>query len=374
MPIHVISGLPGHGKTAEMMVMLIDAAKKAKRPIFAAGIDGLEPGLATVLPDPTRWNDEDPNAPATCDCHQDGRKHGHYVPDGALIFVDEAWKWFGHLQNASRQQTPPHVLALAEHRHRGIDFVWTTQAPAQLFPFARSMIEQHWHVVRKFGTSLRDVYKWGELQDEVKSEGVRARAEKTIKPLPKQVFGRYKSASEHTIKARIPGKVLLLPVLALFAAFCVWSVYRYFVPEAQATEAAADGLPAAPAAGLTPAVERGTRPDDLSAYMARLVPRAPGLHGSQPVFDERPVLAVPRTFCVMSGDPREVQRCTCYTEQVTPIFSVPDDVCRHVARWGEYDPFRGPLDGGNDGDLGDTAGALPELKTDGVRPAGPVGA
>lgn len=323
MPIHVITGLPGASKTAEMMVMLVAAAKKADRPIFAAGIDGLKPGLAQVLDDPTKWKD---------------------CPDGSLIFIDEAWKWFGHLHSAARQVTPDHVLGLAEHRHRGMDFVWTTQAPAQLYPFARSMIEQHWHIVRKFGTSFRDVYKWGELQDECKSEGVRARAEKSLSAIPSEVFGLYESASVHTIKSRIPFKLLMIPVLVVAAALAVFGVYRYFVPASVAGEPAADGLPAAP---VTRAERTGSAkaPATLSAYLDSLTPRAPGLHGSQPVFDDREVAARPRTFCVMSGGPSGDDTCTCYTEQVTKIMDVRQDVCRHTARWGQYDPYLAEVSG-----------------------------
>ncbi|WP_223903055.1 zonular occludens toxin domain-containing protein, partial [Lactobacillus laiwuensis] len=127
MPIELFTGQPGNGKTALMMERLVAEAKAANRPIFAVGIDGLDPGLATVLDDARHWNDKD--------------AEGNYiVPNGSLIFVDEAWKWFGHLHDATRQQTPRHVLELAEHRHRGLDFVWTTQQPNQLYPFVRGLI------------------------------------------------------------------------------------------------------------------------------------------------------------------------------------------------------------------------------------------
>ncbi len=107
MPITVLTGTPGGGKTALMMERLLEESKRAERPLFAAGIDGLQHGLATVLEDPRQWNAKD--------------AEGHYlVPNGAIIFIDEAWKWFGHLHDASRQPTPHYVLELAEHRHRGL--------------------------------------------------------------------------------------------------------------------------------------------------------------------------------------------------------------------------------------------------------------
>lgn len=342
MPIHVLTGLPGASKTAEMIMMLLEEAdKKNPRPLYAWGIDGLDPGLATVIPDITKWNDIDPNGDPCCDCDAAEHLHAHVVPNGAKVFVDEAWKAFGHLQNASRQQTPPHVLALAEHRHRGIDFVFTTQAPAQLYPFCRSMIEQHWHIVRKFGTKLRDVYKWGELQDDVKSEAARARAEKSLSAIPAKAFGRYKSASEHTIKPRLPAKLVMLPIMALFVVGAIYGVYRYITRHSDAPATASDGLPSV-AAQRNGAPVSGS-PTSLSEYLAPLAMRAPGLHGSQPIFDGRDARAEPRTFCVMSGGDEGDERCRCYTEQATRLFDVREDVCRHVARWGGYDPFLAPI-------------------------------
>src|SRR5690606_14116981 len=109
------------------------------------------------------------------------------------------------------------VLDLAEHRHRGLDFVWTTQQPNQLYPFVRGLIGSHAHVVRRFGTKMIDVFKWGELNEDVKSSSKRDLAQRTTRLLPSQAFGAYKSAEVHTIKPRIPMKVLALPALALGA-------------------------------------------------------------------------------------------------------------------------------------------------------------
>jgi len=328
MPIKLITGIPGHGKTARLVKELLAAAEKGDRPIFAAGIDGLKPGLAQELKDPTRWQD---------------------CPDGSLIFVDEAWKWFGHLSNPSRQQTPAHVLALAEHRHRGIDFVWTSQGPNQLYPFARPLIEQHWHCIRKFGTHAVDLYKWGELVEDVKSQGMRDRAEKETTTLPSETFGLYKSASEHTIKSRIPWKVWLIPACVVAGAVLIWLAYSFLRPDAMAaqlTGKGASGEAAAPEGLLhyNPS-ERQKKPLTDEEWLGRITPRFPGMHESMPIFDGREVQAVPRRFCVISGEGSDM-RCNCYTEQVTLLRDIPPGVCLEVARWGEYDPFRAPPEPG----------------------------
>lgn len=335
MAIHLITGIPGHGKTATLVKLLREAAEREQakaargepaRPIYAAGIDGLQPGLAEPLEDPTKWRD---------------------VPEGSIIFVDEAWKWFGHLHDASRRAAPPHVMDLAEHRHYGIDFYWTSQGPGQIYPFARPLIGPHWHCVRKFGTLAMDLYKWGELVEDVKGQAMRDRAEKDTTLIPKQSFGLYKSASLHTYKPALPWKVWMIPACIVGFILAAWIAYRTLSPDAMAAkltgEAASGGAAAAfvDLASPEPSSERRRKPLSPEEWLQRVTPRFPGMHESMPIFDEREAAAVPRRFCVISGEP-DRQVCNCYTEQVTPLRDVPPGVCVQVARWGEYDPFRAP--------------------------------
>lgn len=329
MPIELYTGKPGNGKTALMVERLVVEAAKAERPIFAAGVAGLEPGLAAVLDDPKRW--------AEC-------------PDGSLIFVDEAWKWFGHLHDASRQATPPHVLQLAEHRHRGIDFIWTSQGPNQLYPFARPLIADHYHVVRRFNTSVIDVFKWEELQDDVKSSAKRDLAQRKTRTLPSAVFGKYKSAEIHTIKARIPFKLIMLPFLLLIAAGLAYFAYRWLKPENVAartggTAAAALVSPGQGGVTGTPAAteKKWSTPTD---YAKEHLPRFDVLPWSAPVYDGRSVTADPQIYCMSSMPGEDGQgvhtdlSCTCLTDQGTR-YELDDWSCRTIARQGPaYNPYR----------------------------------
>ncbi len=339
MPIELFTGQPGNGKTALMMERLVAEAKAASRPIFAAGIDGLDPGLATVLDDPRHWNNKD--------------AEGNYiVPDGSLIFVDEAWKWFGHLHDATRQQTPRHVLELAEHRHRGLDFVWTTQQPNQLYPFVRGLIGSHAHVVRRFGTKMLDVYRWGELNEEIKSLAKRDMAQRTTRLLPSQVFGQYKSAEVHTIKARIPFKVMLLPVLVVVAlVFAYWaytSLRSSALTEGEGKEgtqsASADAAPSPfrPAG----AKEEAPRWPTAAAYAKDHLPRISTMPWTAPVFDERQARSDPQLVCMSSLEGLDAQgvrqeaSCRCLTEQGT-TYELSQPECRTLARNGPvYNPYR----------------------------------
>lgn len=351
MPIKSYTGLPGNGKTALMMEDLTAEAAKGERPVFAAGIDGLQPGLATVLDDPRAWNAHDPNGEATCDCHQDGRLHAHVVPDGALIYVDEAWKWFGHLHNATMQKTPEHVLALAEHRHRGIDFVWTFQQPNQIYPFARGLMAEHHHVVRRFGTRFIDVFTWSELNEDVKSQAKREAAQRKTRTLPSEVFGSYKSAEIHTIKPRIPWKLWAIPVGVVLAGLLGWYAVNALRPDNMAAGLKGKGPDAAQAASAldlaAPGTDERRKPlyANATEYAEAHLPRFGVMPWTAAVYDQRSVTADPQLFCMSSreGEAEDGWKdlsCTCLTEQGT-LYQASQAECRMVARNGAiYNPYK----------------------------------
>ncbi|MDD0928112.1 zonular occludens toxin domain-containing protein [Xylella fastidiosa subsp. multiplex] len=345
MPIHVITALPGGGKTAIMVEMLEVEAKLAARPLFAAGIDGLQPGLATVLDDPSQWNAKD--------------AQGNYVvPDGSLIFVDEAWKWFGRKYGGVRQTTPDHVLELAEHRHRGLDFVWTTQlAHKQLYPFVHGLIGRHTFIKRRFGTRFLDVWEWDELVEDVNSASNRDFSRHSVRTLPKHVYGLYKSAEIHTIRSRIPLRIFLIPLCFVLCLICVWYAWRSLRSDSigatlfgqQSPEKAELAKPVGTAgrssgaplgAGQTP------RWATAVAYARDHLPRFPSMPWTAPIFDGRSLTADPQLICMSGGEGLDAQghykgaSCTCYTEQGT-LYDLLEAECRRIARSGPvYNPYR----------------------------------
>lgn len=363
MPIQLLTGNPGAGKTAFMVQRLLEAAAKGERPIFAAGINGLAPGLATVLDDPTRWNEIDPNVEGTCVCGidftPDGKPiprapHAHtLVPDGSLIFVDEAWKYFGHLHNATHQKTPAHVLALAEHRHRGIDFVWTTQMPNQIYPFVRGMIDEHTHHVRKFGTNLIQTYQWGELNEDVKSQAKRENSLAKLRPLPKESFDKYKSSSTHTIKAKLPWRLLMLPLVALAAIAAVIVSVNLLRPESMTAGMEGAGQPGSLLTGgqaasptATGSERREPKYKSAADYAQQHLPRIGMMPWTAPVYDDRGITADPQLICMSSPGGPDAQgeykepSCTCLTEQGT-AYDLSQPECRTLARRGPvYNPYK----------------------------------
>lgn len=339
MPIEIFTGQPGNGKTALMMERLLKESKDGTRPLFAAGIDGLQPGLATALDDARDWNAKDAEG-------------NHIVPDGSLIFVDEAWKWFGHLHDATKQATPKHVLDLAEHRHRGLDFVWTLQQPNQLYPFVRGLIGSHSHVVRRFGTKFIDVFRWGELQEDIKSSGKRELAQRTTRLLPSASFGSYKSAEVHTIKAKLPLKLMALPVIVVVAIYLAWAAWTRLDEDGKSPIGAGAGQQSATAdAGGSPqgfGAPQKSEPrwQSASEYAKDHLPRIATMPWTAPVFDERPAISDPLLVCMSSGPGldglgnRSEGSCTCVTEQGT-AYDISQPECRTLARHGPvYNPYR----------------------------------
>jgi zona occludens toxin len=354
MPVHGITGQPGNGKTALSLEIIKTLAAKAERPIYYSGVEGMKPGLALEIKDPTTWNDLDPGGDPVCNCPAAPQLHAHVLPNGAFWLVDEAWKWFGHLSDAGRQATPKHVLALAEHRHRGIDMLWTFQMPAQIYPFARGLIADHWHVKRLYGSKLIEVFKWSELQEDVKSAGKRDLANRETRTLPAHVFDQYQSATQHTIKARIPWKLLAIPVGLVVCVVAGWLAWKALQPERVAASAhgSKPGVSAA-SADETPTPATATKsatpaaPRTAAEWAKLLTPVLPGMPFTAPAYADRPIVSVPRTVCVIGGHTMDLlsSTCRCITEQGTaPIEHISDALCRTIALKGVYDPTRAPIE------------------------------
>lgn len=181
--ITLITGLPGSGKSLFAVRELVKNSKSEDiRPAFA-DIDGLDYDRLRAFPleDATAW---------------------HELPDGSIIVMDECQRVFPPRSNGSK--VPPHVSMLETHRHHGHDLYLITQAPRLLDYHVRSLVGRHIHITRPFGTTRPRVYTY---------DGVNDKPEPERKPVPskqkleRELFGYYHSATEHTHKSRLPGKV-----------------------------------------------------------------------------------------------------------------------------------------------------------------------
>ncbi len=179
MALYLVTGQPGHGKTA----YALDKAftfKKEGRKIYASGVKDLDYEKAgfTYLDDPTKWQD---------------------LPDGAVILLDECYTVFPNRNPGAK--VPDHVEAMARHRHRGFDFILIAQQGLQLDPFLRGLYEEHVHVrqtsVMRSKTKLK---RWNQYQSNV--QGACNDIVDWVRP--KYVFDYYTSTTLVTTKRTVP--------------------------------------------------------------------------------------------------------------------------------------------------------------------------
>lgn len=322
--IRLYTGLPGAGKS----LSLVDALRRMHeaepgRPVFAYGIDGLREDLAQAC-EPFDWED---------------------LPDGSIVVVDEAQKVW-----PSRRSGEPHakVRAFSEHRHRGFDFLLATQSPAYLDPYLRGLVQQHTHVVRRWGSTKVTRYVWEELCEDVKSVSMRGRAQRDAWKYPRECFDLYKSSSLHTVKRTIPKQFYLIGAAVVLVPLLGWAGWHQITRLGSNPALAAGGPSAADggaSSGLSPKRAGGSLANvygTVDEYVKAHIPRVASQPWSAPVYDQQAVVSRPELLCVEYEDPRVPGQvlCRCYTEQVTPYRLGAVDECREYARHGVYNPRR----------------------------------
>jgi len=315
MPITLVTGLPGHGKTLYTLARWKPEAEKAGRPVFHNNIPGLAiPGWQPW--EVEKWQD---------------------LPAGSLLVVDEAQFAF---PVTGRGQTPDWVQKLATHRHLGLDLVVITQNPMLLDAFVRRLVDRHFHVVRKFGTKFATIYEFvnGVKDDVAKNRGDGIRHEFRY---PAEVYGWYKSAELHTVKSRIPARVWMLLVLPVLFIVLLWVGYQRMNPDARLKQTQ-DALGIAGQTG----VKQGTAPQSFgqpvgargqermspAEYAAAHTPRLEGLPHTAPIYDgvTQPQQAPYPAACIAS-----TKRCQCYSQQGTRL-DMRDQLCRQLADGGFF--------------------------------------
>ena len=313
MPITLVTGLPGHGKTLYTIARWKAEAEKDNRPVFHNDIPGLS------IPGWRKWE----------------VKEWEKLPAGALFIIDEAWEEF---PVTGRGQTPDWVQNLAKHRHLGLDFVVIVQNPMLLDNFVRKLVDRHFHVVRKFGTHFATIYEYvnGCKEDVAKSRGDGIRHEFRY---PKDVFELYRSAELHTVKRRIPARVFLLLLLPPLVFGLIWFGYKRMQPDAVAervTGKATSSTPQNTGATTTAAnfneYARSAGQRTAAEYVAGLVPRIEGLAHTAPAYDgvTQPQQAPYPAACVATA-----KRCQCYTQQATKL-DMRESLCRQLADGGFF--------------------------------------
>ena len=330
--ITFLTGVPGAGKTAYAITLMLDYIKQG-RPIYSAGIPDLNLPH-TPVPPVAEWTTRRP--------HPDDPSilvdTFTFAPN-SVIFLDECQNFYR--VRAASSKVPPHVAAFETHRHLGIDFVLLTQRPHQVDLHVRGLVGKHIHL--RSGWQGRDLLEWSEAVDP-SSITVRDMAVKRKYTLPKHVFGLYKSAEVHTKHSRrLPKSVFVVVIGVVLLGYLgvrVWDRLNQFIeptPVANQTPASPpvldhrDPVITSTPPASTPASVLGTKVAD---YLPRLHHRPE----TAPLYDGiRQVRVMPVVAgCVSQGD-----RCVCFTQQGTDAFLSTEECQAWIDR-PAFNPYREP--------------------------------
>lgn len=331
MPLSLITGVPGSGKTAWMVSQLMSRPDLQGRPLYVCGIPDLK------IPHEDITQDEARNWP-------------EWAPTGALIVIDECQKVFRPRKSGS--DVPAYVSELETHRHRGLDFFLLTQNPRLIDANVRDLVGEHRHIGKTL-IGLRRMLYWntGGAKNPTARRDI-AEAITSIFFLPKKAFGMYKSAEEHTkVRGKISRAILALPFVLVALGVVGWHLKnRYAIHTGAATSAAEAAAPQAEAERAALAISDANAGGQYSAMPAsspvpklsaeNFVPALAGKPWTAPIYapHNEQIATMPYPVaCIKSAD-----GCTCYTEQATPIRDMDKGLCLCVdfAENGIYNPYK----------------------------------
>lgn len=262
----------------------------------------------------------------------DSPEHWINLPSHSIIVIDECQSTFR--PRAASVKPPPHIAEFETHRHKGLDFYLLTQHPMLVDGNIRRLAGKHYHVVRFYGFQKSTIHEFQSVRDNV-DKNLKNSIE-THFVYPKEVFKWYKSADAHTMKKRIPMRLIMLiilPILLVVVAYIAFqSIYHLQTdPSKMAKENVSEtaqqpNLEQQNTAGTlqqTPAIN----------YLEARTPVIKDFAHTAPIYQEitRPVRAPYPAACVTSKS----QGCKCYTDKGTRLH-VSSSVCMQIVENGFY--------------------------------------
>lgn len=200
--IHLITGIPGSGKTLLAVELIVENTKSAAiRPLYT-NIKGLNFDALRCfqLDKPEEWFN---------------------LPDGSIIIIDECQRWFRPRANGAA--VPEMISRFETHRHHGHDVILISQNPRLIDSNLRKLVELHQHMYRPFGLQSRTVMEWTTCNESPEPAQSENSALKTKKPFDPDLFSYYESATVHTHQRRLPWKkIYLLAGAVVFVAGCAY--------------------------------------------------------------------------------------------------------------------------------------------------------
>lgn len=337
--LSILTGILGSGKTLRAVQIMKQAVDEDEK-VYQCGFKGLQvPGIID-WEDPRKWQE---------------------LPPGAILFVDEAQKWFGERRHG---HAPDYLKAMNTMRgEEGVRMVLLTQHPKYLDPHIKDLVGCHEHLLREDGKESSKLYRTNEVMEDPRSPRGRSKADQETFKFPiKEVGHLYVSANApHTIKYRMPALVKKAIIIGGLGAVFLLGAWFLLFRNAYSSITESEG--SAPAAGeTTSSPSRGTaarasssgsragkqepRWETLTDYAKDHLPRFGAMPWTAPAFDDRRVTADPQLYCLSSMQGEDANgkwqdfTCTCLTEQGT-TYEITQGECRALARRGPvYNPYK----------------------------------
>lgn len=330
--IYLITGKPGSGKTLHMMSMLLKRKDLKGRPLYLDGIPDVD--LNKIPHEPL---------PENCD----GSNWQEWLPQNAILVVDECQRYWRPRANGSK--VPLAIQEMETHRRRGVDIFLITQHPRLIDINIKSFVENHKHLDKtQLGT--RRMWEWQRCGNP-DNKGDIADAQNHVYMLDKDAFDVYKSAEIHTkIKVNRSKWVYIFPVV-LVAAISI-SIYAFQYNKkllsgqqvakatdhtAETVEGGAKATPNNVDSGVYGGNVQPNEPIKPVLKQDDFIPALDGKPWTAPIYFPMNTQIKTMPFpvgCVKNGD-----KCTCYTDQATPIRGLDNGLCLDFVENGIYNPY-----------------------------------
>lgn len=316
--LKLVTGLPGDGKTSNELWDFLHSDAYKNRPKYCTPVNGFDAQAngVTEIAHLDKWQE---------------------LPDASVVFVDEVQKYCGtNIGNS----IPPWVEAFAEHRHRGFDFIFTTQSPMFLHPFPRKLAKPHVNYIRPWNMKMVR-YTWDGVQNDPTTKAAKALGQSAfVKPNP-EVFKLYTSTVMDTHKAKPPVKLLAVLGVALFVVIggSAFAYYRlkHIADPVETVVVDPRSTEAVKTASVIPDTFAVGEADGPVWTEESMKPRIGGLAYTAPVYDKLTAPSdFPRVAACLSSKTRST--CNCYTQQGTPI-DVPKSACEVFVTYSSFDPW-----------------------------------
>lgn len=318
--INLVTGLPGSGKTlwtlstvkayVEKENKALAEQGKPPRQVFYHGIPELTLPNWQLMDSPQDWIN---------------------LPSHSIIVIDECQSTFR--PRAASVKPPPYIAEFETHRHKGLDFFLLTQHPMLVDGNIRRLAGKHYHVVRFYGFQKSTIHEFQQVRDNVDKNLKNSISTHFI--YPKEVFNWYKSADAHTIKKRIPMRMIMLVVLPIVLVIVGYLAFGAINDMLTKPSEFAENQNAKPITENESApVHGGTYPEAVKmSYLEARIPAIHDLPHTAPIYEEltKPVRVPYPAACVSSKS----YGCKCFTDKGTKL-AVSESVCNQIIANGFY--------------------------------------